>query len=1233
MLNLYTETAVQPTAVNAASSVLTFDIPRVNGSHKKPRSSNRATGADTKTEAAFVAHHVASSANIYFRRNPLAPRCILWRVIQDQRVLELQPAALTKNSSDVKEAHLTLRFRFQDQVLPGCVSVTDSTTEHDLHIFVGTADNEILHLRVPPVAFRQHESLSTDSEQQWASPIDISSLSIDSVYRLVAHSPYEVFVAYTSGIMQRVRRKANSTRWEPENYNDSSWKDSFGRIIGRGGLKSIEYGAGHIDTRAAQAMVASADSTYLFTLCLNHQVRVWNLSNGRLAAAKDLLGIERDANDRVHLQPDDQGHLQLARATHMKHSMLVTFSPLEGGQFKFWDVKGGLTEALSLEDKFPGVKFSAPDPDPTGTAVWSLTGFHLSPGDLSTPAELWVLWRNNNTHKLFNLSFEFSDIEQAWESKWVACSVKTGMEESSARAVASAAGDLTESWLDFLFTPGRYPTAVIETAVSMYCSALSLKDPPRGDLKSVLCSIIGAGVSLRKYGESTMDYERFATDTDYQWRSFWRIVERINESRLAPLAFAFDPSVSLPWVVLADECRAVRECSSVEFLKQDDPSQLDELEEVCAARWPHRQVVAERRGFTFEQLSTLLTAASNFQKRLPPEFYEEFEAAVFEDLMSSPDTATPNRLFQIFENTNFSNAVSDDTYHALEADVSSLGGLEGLPADSIWAILDLLAPGQQHPGRSQLRSTVLGRRLFASGLYDSLTRTRRILWDLITLVVFLEGELNFLQSAELAETISPHLKLVERNIWLACHLRRVPLGLAAGGLGHAETGNEYVVSVLEDALWKAIEPKSATEWPETYILTQELGEIHDFVNGNGMEPVEYDEGTVYLLANLIVHGELESATAFLAFQPLTAWSSYIKGRLLLAKKMYPEAAQHFRKAAYGLACGKAIADVSVMSAGLITLVDAECFYNGLPRYLQHILNLFDSARAYGEAAQFAKLALQALQPGQKEPVEGFRTEVLSRQFTAELKLGRYHEAFEALVQFSNRALQASDTTLLIDAILATENSVQPVAGAVATLQSLAWAAHPHLAKQLDLHLAALAKKQKWVPGSHAWMTAKEKTDYVKVLASVRVAQKDFRGAATVLYAQLQLLRQSGRVRSDPQATVLRHTLLTLINLMSLVASDEAYILADEAEAAVQRGIDESGGTNGVVHSTEAGARKKRKIIVTLSDLRREYDSVLDRCSRVERGDFDFDDDGSSDDDESAEDPSRLHFSNAGKRLL
>lgn len=85
--------------------------------------------------------------------------------------------------------------------------------------------------------------------------------------------------------------------------------------------------------------------------------------------------------------------------------------------------------------------------------------------------------------------------------------------------------------------------------------------------------------------------------------------------------------------------------------------------------------------------------------------------------------------------------------------------------------------------------------------------------------------------------------------------------------------------------------------------------------------------------------------------------------------------------------------------------------------------------------------------------------------------------------------------------------------------------------------------------------------------------------------------------------MLRHTLLALINALSCVAPDEAYILAPAQKSAedspnVHRDAE---GRN-----VETGWKRRRRIIITLEDVRREYQQLLDQCSRIERGDFDFD---------------------------
>lgn len=122
-----------------------------------------------------------------------------------------------------------------------------------------------------------------------------------------------------------------------------------------------------------------------------------------------------------------------------------------------------------------------------------------------------------------------------------------------------------------------------------------------------------------------------------------------------------------------------------------------------------------------------------------------------------------------------------------------------------------------------------------------------------------------------------------------------------------------------------------------------------------------------------------------------------------------------------------------------------------------------------------------------------------------------------------------------------------------------------------------------------------------MLYTLRVSQKNHGGTVSVLYDRLRLLRKSSRVRNDPQATALRHILLALINLMASVSPEEAYIIVDVDDQ--KRSERDSHTEDQTTESLQMN--KRRRVVVTLEDLKREYQDVLDRCSRVERGDFDF----------------------------
>ena len=310
-----------------------------------------------------------------------------------------------------------------------------------------------------------------------------------------------------------------------------------------------------------------------------------------------------------------------------------------------------------------------------------------------------------------------------------------------------------------------------------------------------------------------------------------------------------------------------------------------------------------------------------------------------------------------------------------------------------------------------------------------------------------------------------------------------------------------------------------------------------------------------------------------------------------------------------LASGKALGNLHDMSAKLLSLIEINSFFDGLPKYYQHILALFESENAYSYVATFANLGLQALPTPQESST---KTELLSRLFTAELQCCNYHAAFLALSQISDTALKQKDMKTLVKSIVSTCGRTPGGAQAIHVLQTLPLGSQPILAEVVEETLTALADKQVFLPdlGDGKWQGSRP-IDYLRILLAYRFEQSDLRGAVAVLLQRLNLVRKSSRARNDPQALELRRCFLFLINTLASVPADDAYVIT---EVAVEPGQADS--TSGTTGDSQRGTKKRRRIVVTLDDLRREYQMLLDKCSRIERGDYEFYDreDGGDEDD-------------------
>ncbi|KAI5299246.1 Endonuclease III-like protein 1 [Ascosphaera pollenicola] len=179
-----------------------------------------------------------------------------------------------------------------------------------------------------------------------------------------------------------------------------------------------------------------------------------------------------------------------------------------------------------------------------------------------------------------------------------------------------------------------------------------------------------------------------------------------------------------------------------------------------------------------------------------------------------------------------------------------------------------------------------------------------------------------------------------------------------------------------------------------------------------------------------------------------------------------------------------------------------------------------------------------------------------------------------------------------------------------TLLHLPIALGPGLTTRVDEILLSLAEKPK-APGQistgDSWPSHTYTPDYERVLEAYRVATHNTKGAAEMIYRRIQRLRQSSDNEStadyDVEHKELRRQLLSLINLLSCMDEGDAYVIAEEISVFHQPGSELR--LPGQKNSDGREHKPTRRVVITLTDARREYQAELDRLSKLQSGDYTF----------------------------
>ncbi|CAO2650300.1 Nn.00g015920.m01.CDS01 [Neocucurbitaria sp. VM-36] len=1159
-------------------------------------------------EDGFTRRHLATDGSIFFRRHHEYPRSFLWRVLDNRKMLEIQAVDLDHDYNDKFEANLTLLLQFPSPIRPFCVAFAEPTDRDALTIFAITTANELYTITLHRDFFANPAASEQDIEA-WCKRSEPALFSGRIPYRLVAQDVDELLVTLDDGAICRMVWDKTNHSWDGSRYQHSNW--SVRGLLSWKAQPTVRYENADLAISAAATVAISPDRQHILSVCLDHTLRVWNLASGKPGAQMDILGHDDRALEKSHnsyfvgpSQSQLMAVLEVLGGVGGATYHVVTYSPKQH-QFKFWGVRDADDPQFGLYDAAADAELIPPIDELMKTTVWTLEEFHIIPGPAGwRGSEIWIRARSGPSSRVYSLKFDLTDdpdtLSQTWKNDWVSVdsgpltveSLRKNPANPSEQEPDTEHGDLdfTEQWLEFLFYPGRFTTATLETALFIFKRGLERtqfsRSSSKGSLKERICAAVTTLAMNSQH--ANQDAEQIGHAVASQWQAYYGLVKGLQKRRGESLSLTYDKATAMPWLILSDQISAIRGCSELEVAALN----------TATLSFPHSLSKPLRKALDkpdSRDVARLLNAASSFRQRLPRYVQRDIERHVEMDLLQSRSLTIIDRMEWIEGHSELLQHVSDEDLSQL---VEELGTeVKDLSTETFLRAIQAL--GHEEEGRANSRKQIAryGLSALLRVSQETLEAEHNTLLDLLVLVLFmfveLEGETpeDFDASEVFVELIGQYKDCMTVS-WLASTVwahqsstgpasdvvnRNVSESLKIGKkLPFTQTVLEGIFGsrAFDLPLPKGLKADLLSHWSRAWIASV-------------FNEQNYDTVVEDIMGYLLFQKEYDLALDFSNFLNESNWSSYLKGRLHVALGENALASVCFEKAAYNL--GKNTermsmdSTVTTIALGLFNIEDADSaslvseaernsFSEGLARYYGHIISLFEKAKAYTYVADFARLGLRSLKGREDEEL---RTDLLQRLFTASIQTSRFQEAYSAMTRHSDAALKHSDLQTLITSMISQSQATQllkfPLVG---------------LTDDVDAILSSLCQKT---------LNLASGPPYHQILYSFRISRNNFRGAASILFERLQRLKTTSSKIHDPSDDSLTQCYLMIINTLSSVRQEDAYILAEqkiEGTAPPQWGIGQ-------------GKKLLKRQIITLETLRKEYQAELDRIAAIEGGQFPF----------------------------
>ena len=894
------------------ASVIQIQVPSSSSFSIRSRQSRRvvttvSTYQDVDT---FKNQCLATSGSLFFGNFKRHPRSFLWRVLGEGKVLELRSADLSKSNQEAREAVFTIQLNFPGKLRHGCVALADSDEQDSIAVFALTKGNEIYTFNLRKDIFCYTRASEGDSTK-WCKVSKPATFSISTPYRLIAYSALQLVVSLCDGRLLLLRRGKgdDGSKWLESTYGDGQWAATLRGLVPWRGSNAIKHDDAILEQETPIALEVSPNGSHVLAVCMNHTLRIWNSKKATSVFSKDLLWKHREPHEipSMMLTPDNPNVLQVFQADGAVEGdiyYVVTFSPHDFGQFKFWAIRNEDYEEKGIRELYPDSLLRAPDPDPSpdSKAIWQVADFRIKGGQNRKRSEMWILMRSNRRYKLYNLEFDILDLATVWSDQWVTMASETLGEKPPPEISESDPQDAMDKWLEFIFSPGRYPESVLQTALGTYCSERSVvHSNTKASLQEQMCRAIASTVGFSSGENNIASHHKLLHQ---EWTVLWQDIQDLDKTRWEVLSLEYDVSGGMPWIVFADGCSAIRTCDDIELKIQNSPSAL--AENVGLLEYPSVELNPEKEPKLPDELAVIIRAAAIFRQRFSYTLRQVYSSILAEELWLDASFSVPLRIQSFYDRCNFAEEIGSLAFEELTNALAPIGGFNDLDTEKFIDILDEFLH-RLPKNDSGTEHTAYGRRLLINGTREMINLRETMLSDLLALIIFVEMEIDRdempmedFDAAKVYVGLIDLLKQCHISQWLAKNTRiDKHLSSPSPDSDLLEDIPHKTSTILEDLFALDLAADHYGMQSQSQALTSNIEDLLQWVIG-GNDEVPLDDIPVYIQTNLLANNNVDLASDFLKYQPSTAWSTYIKGRLLLTQGEPTKAATHFKKAAFKL---------------------------------------------------------------------------------------------------------------------------------------------------------------------------------------------------------------------------------------------------------------------------------------------------------------------------------------------